>query len=188
MARSDLGGPLSGPFGYRNAFGALLMQGAIAWLIAGFAFSHPVIRVLSLAPAALLGTLAVRSSSGTAAGLALLVVVGLALLGAKGARVAIAICGAAAASALVGTIWLGARYDPGAPLSGVAARIADAGITERRLALWHDALTIPATIPGGSATVGSGPRVPRRWPIATRSKPTTSSSSKAPSWDGRASP
>ena len=148
-----LGGPLSGPFGYRNAFGALLLQGAIAWLVAGFAFSHPVIRVLSLAPAALLGTLAVRSSSGAAAGVALVLVAGFALLGTRGARIAVAICGVAVAAALVGTIWLGVGYEPGAPLSGVAGRVADTGITERRLALWHDALTITGDEPWG---VGHG--------------------------------
>jgi O-antigen ligase len=141
--------PLSGPFGYRNAFGALLFQGALAWIIAGIALHHPVTVALSFVPATMLAVLAVRSSSATAAGCALLFIVALALFGRRWTRVAISLCALAAAAVLVGTIWLGAIHDPARPLSGLADRIADAGITERRLSLWHDALTIAGRHPWG---------------------------------------
>jgi hypothetical protein len=148
--RADLaGGPLSGPFEYRNAFGALLLQGGLAWLLVGFGFAHPLIRALSVVPAGVLGVLAVRSSAGAAAGAALVVVTALALLGTRGARLAVALCGLATAAVLAGTIWLGAGYEPGHPPTGVAARVSDAGITERRLALWHDSLAIAAEHPAG---------------------------------------
>jgi O-antigen ligase len=148
--RADLtGGPLSGPFGYRNAFGALLLQGALAWLLAGFGFTHPLIRALSAIPAAVLGFLAVRSSAATAAGLVLVLVALLSLAGRAGARAAVVLCGLATAAFLASTLWLGAVYEPGRPQAGIAARVADAGITERRLTLWHDALAIAADQPAG---------------------------------------
>jgi hypothetical protein len=148
--RADLtAGPLSGPFGYRNAFGALLLQGAFAWLLAGLALRHPVAIGLSFVPAAALGILAVRSSAAAAVGASLVVVVILALLGTRWTRVAVALSGLATAAVLAGTIWLGAGYEPGRPVTGIAARVADAGITERRLALWHDALAIAAEHPTG---------------------------------------
>jgi O-antigen ligase len=148
--RADLtGGPLSGPFGYRNAFGALLLQGALAWLLAGFGFTHPPIRALSAIPAAVLGFLAVRSSAAAAAGLVLVLVALLSLAGRAGARVAVVLCGLATAAVLASTLWLGAVYEPGRPPTEIAARVADAGITERRLALWHDALAIADEHPTG---------------------------------------
>jgi O-antigen ligase len=147
------GGPLSGPFGYRNAFGALLLQGAIAWLMAGFAMRVPAATALSLLPAGALGALAIRSSTGTAAGAALVVVLALSLVGTTGIRAAVVVCGLATAVVLVATIWLGIGYQPDRPATGLAGRLADSGLTERRIALWHDALTIMAEHPTG---VGHG--------------------------------
>ena len=167
--RADLSaGPLSGPFGYRNAFGALLLQGAFAWLLAGLALRHPVAIGLSFIPAAALGVLAVRSSAATAAGCALVAIAALALLGTRGARVAVILCGLAVGAVLAGTIWLGAGYEPGQPVTGIAARVADAGITERRLALWHDALAIAAEHPTG---IGHG-RFGSTSPTALRDRDT----------------
>jgi O-antigen ligase len=143
------GGPLSGPFGYRNAFGALLLLGALAWVMGGVALRRPALALLSFVPAVVLGALAIRSSSATAAGAALVAVAALACFGTKGARTAVMACGAATAIVLAATIWMGATYQPGRPPTGVAARIADAGITERRLALWHDALEIIGAHPTG---------------------------------------
>jgi O-antigen ligase len=143
------GGPLSGPFGYRNAFGALLLMGAFAWLIAGRALRHPIALALSIAPAGVLGFLAVRSSSAAAAGLVLVAVAFLGFLGTKGVRAAVIICWIATFGVLAVTIRSGASYLPGRPPSGFAASLADAGITERRLALWHDALDITRTAPSG---------------------------------------
>lgn len=148
--RDDLaGGPLSGPFGYRNAFGALLLQGAIAWLIAGFAMKLPAVTALSVLPAGVLGVLAVRSSTSTAAGAALVVVLALGLFGRTGLRAAVGVCGLATAVVFVATIWIGIGYEPGSPATGLAGRFADSGLTERRIALWHDALAIIAEHPAG---------------------------------------
>ncbi len=142
-------GPISGPFDYRNATGALLFQGALGCLIAGFAFRNLAARLISLLPAAAFGVLAVRSSAATAAGLALVAITLLALAGRRGTRAAVVMCGTATALVLTGTVWLGLAYQPGQRLTGPSAAIADAGITERRFALWHDATAIIAEHPGG---------------------------------------
>jgi hypothetical protein len=144
------GGPLSGPFGYRNAFGALLFLGAAAWLLGGLALHNRVVTGLSIVPAGVLGSLAVRSSSAAAAGIVLVIVAAwIGWLGSKGARSAVVVSGIATLAVLSLTVWLGASYEPGRPLTGLAASIADLGITERRVALWHDALEITTATPAG---------------------------------------
>ena len=110
---------------------------------------------------------------------------------ARGARrSAVASAGSATRAVLVGTSGWELRYEPGAPLTGVAARIADAGITERRLALWHDALDDrAATSPRGSATARSGSDESHgarrsRHDLRAQRVP----GARRPSWGGRASP
>jgi O-antigen ligase len=148
------GGPLSGPFGYRNAFGGLLFLGALSWLLGGLALRHPVAVGVAIVPAGLLGYLAIRSSSATAAGVLLvLVAASIGWFGSRGARTAVIACGVATLAVLLITGWLGASYERGRPLPSVAASIVDVGITERRIALWHDALEIVSATPWG---IGQG--------------------------------
>ena len=144
-----LGGPLDGPFGYRNASGAFLAVAAVAWLMTGAALRRAVFVVLCALPAAALSVLAVRSAAGAAAVvLAWLALIGLA--GRAAAKVAIALCAGALAAVLAATIALGIAYDPARGPTGVGATLADAGLTERRLAVWHDAWEAMVTEPGGA--------------------------------------
>lgn len=145
-----VGGPLAGPFGYRNAFGAFLFLGAAAWLIGGLAMRSRLATGVSIVPAAVLGALAVRSSSAAAAGVALVVVAAsIGWLSSRAARTAVTISAAATLMVLALTVWLGVSFDSARPPTGLAAAIVDAGITERRLALWHDALEITEATPSG---------------------------------------
>jgi O-antigen ligase/polysaccharide polymerase Wzy-like membrane protein len=144
-----LSGPLSGPFGYRNATGALLLQTAIACVIAGFTVRNWAVRIMSLLPAIGAATAAVLSSTATVAGLALVPVTLLSIGGRRGSRAAVIVCAVAAAFVVAATAWLGVTYRADRPLTGTAAALADGGITERRLALWHDATALIAANPGG---------------------------------------
>jgi hypothetical protein len=144
-----LTGPLNGPFGYRNAAGAFLSLGAVAALMAAASLRRWWWVVLGVATAIGLGTAAVAASAASMAPLALSPLALLALGGRRGARVAIAICGLAFVTVLASTVWLGVTRDPGSAPTGIAARIADAGLTQRRLDLWHDALTILRHHPDG---------------------------------------
>lgn len=134
----SIGGPLGGPFGYRNADGAFLATAAVAWLMAGAALRRTPWVLLGAAAGLALSALAVRAAAGAAAvGLAFVALIGLA--GPRAARAAIAVCGLSLAATLATTIWLGVTYDPAVGPTGVAERVADAGLTERRLVLWHEA-------------------------------------------------
>ena len=145
-----VGGPLSGPFAYRNAFGALLFLGAASWLMGGLALHNRVATGLSIVPAGALGILAIRSSSAAAAGVVLVTVAAsIGWFGSKGARSAVVVSGIATLAVLSLTVWLGASYDRERPPTGLAASIVDVGITERRIALWHDALEITSATPSG---------------------------------------
>jgi O-antigen ligase len=89
------------------------------------------------------------SASIAATGLLLaLPVVALAATAWRGSRVGVAICAALFGIALVGTIVLGAAYEPGESISG-PHRLS----TERRLTLWSEALQITA----GRPLLGVGP-------------------------------
>lgn len=143
-----VGGPLSGPFGYRNANGSFLAMAVVSWLLAGVALRRVPFIVLGALPAAALSVFAVRNADGAGA----VVLAWVALIGSVGrraARVAIAVCGVALAGVVVTTIVLGATYDPSTGATGLGAAVADAGITERRLALWHDAWTLMLEEPLG---------------------------------------
>ena len=108
-------------------------------------------------PAAVLSVAAMRNAFGAAAVvLAWLALIG--LIGPRASRVAIVLCGAALAGTLLATIALGVTYDPATGPTGVGAIAADAGLTERRLALWHDAWEAMWADPAG-AGVGAFPLV-----------------------------
>jgi O-antigen ligase len=142
------GGPLSGPFGYRNATGAFLAVGAVAWVMGGAAIGGSRWILASLVPASLLAVEALRASTGALAVVALIGVTVLASFGSGGVRAAIVASGLCLAVALLATAWLGAAYR-----SELATRIAGLGLTQRRLDLWHDADEIMIREPWG---VGPG--------------------------------
>lgn len=141
------GGPLDGPFGYRNATGAYLAQVAVASLMVAGAVHGRALRVLAIAVAAAFAFLAAADSA--AAGLALLTiaVAAIGLLGAGAVRASAALAAGLFIAVLAGTVVLGAAYRPGDEGAMVRA------LTERRLALWHESLQIIAREPGG---VGPG--------------------------------
>lgn len=146
--RDLTGGPLSGPFGYRNATGAFLAIGAVAWVMVGAALGGRRSLAAAAIPAALLGATAMRASVGTTAVVVLVPIAALSLRGPRGARAAVAICGVLLGFALLATTWLGIAYRTDA-----AGRVASLGLTQRRLDLWHDAVQILADKPFG---VGPG--------------------------------
>ena len=148
--RLDLpAGPLKGPFGYRNANGAFLAIIAVSWLMAGVALRRVAFVVLATLPAAVLSVVAVRNATGASAVvLAWVSLIG--LVGSRVARVTIVLCGAVLAVVLVLTVALGVTYRPTTGATGLGAVVADTGLTERRLALWHDSWTIMVEHPLGS--------------------------------------
>jgi O-antigen ligase len=134
--------PLSGPFGYSTARAALFVQAGVAGLMLAVGARHPGAKAVGGAAAA--GSAAVSVASGSAASVVLLwglSALALLILATKGARVAVAACGALFLAAFGATVVLGATYAPG-PRSGVIDRVVDATLTERRVALWHDGLVI----------------------------------------------
>jgi O-antigen ligase len=138
------GGPLDGPFGYRNATGAFCVLATIASLMVAAAAPRSWMRIPSILAAAAFAIVAAVDS--TAAGLSVLVVILFALLGLfgpRGVRISIVAVATLFAVVFAGTILLGAAYRPG--LDTVLTRT----LTERRLVLWHEALQIVAAHPGG---------------------------------------
>ena len=137
------GGPLDGPFGYRNATGAFCVLATIAALMVAASLPWWWMRVLAILAAVPFAIVAAVDSA--AAGLSLLVIV-LPLLGVFGprwVRVSIVALATLFAMILAGTIVLGASYRPG--LDNVVTR----ALTERRLVLWHESLQIIVAHPGG---------------------------------------
>ncbi len=142
--------PLSGPFGYANAKSAFFALAAVAALIV----AHDVdgaARVLALAAAVGFSVVPLASHSAVASAVVVASLVAAATEGAS-SRVVIVVCAALFAVVLVATIALGAAYEKGSGdgSEGIAAQF----VTERRLALWHDALEIMGEHPVGG--VGPG--------------------------------
>jgi hypothetical protein len=155
---SGAGGPLSGPFGYRNATAAFLAQASLAALMVAVAFRARAIRAV----AALLGSivavwlawLAVRNASAAVFALGVLPLCLFALAGRGGARFGVIACGVALAVVLAGTVALGATYRQG------SEPFATRALTERRLVLWSEALDILAEHPGGVGIGGFATTAP----------------------------
>ena len=141
------GGPLSGPFGYRNATGAFYVQAAIAALIVAAAVRWWPLRIVAIAVAVPFAAIAAADSSAAAVSLIAVAVASMALWGARPARVAIVATGSLFVLVLVATVALGWGYPRGA--DGVFER----ALTERRLTLWHESLQIIREHPSG---VGPG--------------------------------
>jgi hypothetical protein len=155
---SGAGGPLSGPFGYRNATAAFLVQAAIAALMLAVASAAGATRVVAAAlgsiVAAWLAWLAVQNASTAAFALGVIPLSLFAFAGPRGARFGVIASGVALAVVLAGTVGLGATYRPGSESSGARA------LTERRLVLWSEALDILAQHPGGVGVGGFATTAP----------------------------
>ncbi len=154
-------GPLEGPFGYANASAAFFAQAFVAALLLTVVGRGPL-RVVGAAAAIAFTPLVLVSASWTAGiGLPLLVAVALGVERLRGARAAVAACAGVFLVALVATIVLGAiGVRSGA---GPLDRLVDATLSQERVALWNDALSITARRP----MFGVGPgRFARTSPIA----------------------
>jgi len=155
---SGAGGPLSGPFGYRNATAAFLVQASVAALMLAVAFTagarRVVAAVLGSIVAAWLAWLAVQSASTAAFALGVIPLSLFSLAGPRGARFGVIASGIALTLVLAGTVGLGATYRSG------SESLATRALTERRLVLWSEALDILAEHPGGVGVGGFATTAP----------------------------
>ena len=141
------GGPLQGPFAYRNATGTFYVQAAVAALMVVCAIRWMPLRVLGIVVAIAFGIAATKDSSTAGVSLLAIAVALIALRGARAARTSIAIAGALVLLVLAGTIALGAGYHPGDDDAIIRA------VSERRVVLWRQSLRLIERHPGG---VGPG--------------------------------
>jgi O-antigen ligase len=148
------GAPLAGPLGYANANAAFYVQAAVAALLLAVT---PELRfrvpwILTASVFALVPIL--NGSRAALLSLAFLVPGSVVVQRSGGVRAAAVFCGATWLLVLCATFVLGHSYDAnGAP--GLAHRLAAQGLSERRLALWHDALSIARQHPITGAGPGS---------------------------------
>ncbi|MGQ0669638.1 MAG: O-antigen ligase family protein, partial [Actinomycetota bacterium] len=139
--------------GYANADGAFFAEASIAGLMLAAASRRTEARVLGGGAAAAFAAVPfVRGSLAAAALVVVLPIMGLVCIWLGGPRLGVAACAALFLLVLVGTVILGARYAPGRP-GGTLDRLVDATLSQRRVALWHDALVIMVEHPTG---VGPG--------------------------------
>lgn len=131
--------PLSGPFGYATARAAFFVPVTAAGLMVASAAPRPTLRLLGLGGAAVAAAVVLATGS-VAAVVLLLALPALSLLTWRfvGAKTAVSACGVLFLIALVATVILGATYRTGA----IAGEGVAAPLTERRLALWGDALAL----------------------------------------------
>ncbi len=137
--------PLSGPFEYVNADGAFYVQAAVAGLMLAASAELWLLRVAGGVAAAGFAILPFAIHAVAAAWL-VVVLPGTALvlvpvLGARGARAVVGLCGLLVLASLAITIGLGATYSPGANPNTVE-RAAVKAVDEHRLVLWNDAFAI----------------------------------------------
>lgn len=137
------GGPLAGPFGYRNATGAYFAQAAVASLMVAAAVRRRPLRALAIGAAAGFAFIAAADSAAAGSVVLTTAIAGIGLRSARAVRASVALSAGLLVAVLAGTVILGAAYRPGS--GGVAAR----ALTERRLALWRESLQIIARQPGG---------------------------------------
>lgn len=141
--------PLSGPFGYVNAKAAFFAQASLAGILVGLGSSWRAARVGGVVLA--IGFAGIVLASASVAALGLLVampVLAVTVTAWGGSRAAVVACGLLFGIALIGTMTLGARYEPGEAVAGPQRLL-----TERRLTLWSEALEITADRP----LLGVGP-------------------------------
>ena len=130
------GAPLGGPFGYANATGAFFAQAVVAGLMLSAASERSWAKVLGIAAATLFA--AVPFVVGSIAP-GVLILLGMVMVVRLVPKVVVALCGALVGGAFVVSVVLGAGYR-GGDRSDLVDRVVDASITERRVALWHEAL------------------------------------------------
>lgn len=145
--------PHAGPLGYQNANGALVTQALVAALMAFMGSSSLRVKVAMTVIALVCVSLLPAIGSTAAVGGASVVVVSALLTGVPRWRSrVIAALGIGFTLGLVTTIALGWTHQPrtGAAQDGVVA----SGLTETRLALWHDALRLTGMDPLFGVGVG----------------------------------
>ncbi|MGH2636012.1 MAG: O-antigen ligase family protein [Actinomycetota bacterium] len=145
--------PLQGPFGYANAAGAFFALASVASAVGAVTTRIPAVRAAWIAAAAVFA--AVPLVRGSLAAAALLTLPALALLLARDpsrSRAVVAGCAGLFVLTLFLTIVLGVSGGGGA--RGNEGGAVESALSGRRLALWHDALSIMAEHP--VAGVGPG--------------------------------
>jgi O-antigen ligase len=146
--------PLSGPFGYSNAKGAFFLQAAIAGLMLATVSRSAPGRFLGVVASIAFGLVPFVVESLTPAVLVfLLPIAALAPRGSVMARAAPLGCGLLFVATLSVTIALGAVYTT-ADRSGLVDRVVDSTLSQRRAALWHEALVIMGDHPIAGVGVG----------------------------------
>jgi O-antigen ligase len=148
------GRPLSGPFGYSNATGALFAQGAAAALILATSVRwRPVVFVALIAAASFaIVPLVIGSIMATLAAIAL-IGIAVAARNKRSAGALVLLCAGLAAATLVATVVVGTAYTPEEP--GRLDRLVTSTLGERRPALWHDAWRIMLSNPVEGVGVGN---------------------------------
>ncbi|MGH7444249.1 MAG: O-antigen ligase family protein [Longimicrobiales bacterium] len=173
VLRADvlLGGPLAAPLGYANAAGALFLLAAAAALLIVARTRTTGLRIAAAAAAISFAAVPLLNHTRTATVFACLIPLGLLARTARGVRLATAVSGALIVIAFSTTVMLAFAYRAGGTSGAVDGPI-DATLSQRRLALWNDALVLfvenPATGvgPGQFAERGAVPAMDpdSRWP------------------------
>ncbi len=156
-------GKLTNPLGYANASGAFALQGSVAGLMLGMSGYPAWVRRMGFGCALGLALVPFALRSTAAEILILLPTASLAIVHtAKQARAAIVVGGAAFLVVLLTTVTLAVTYREG-HRADLLSRLVDSSLSERRVALWHDAFAIMSHYP----LTGVGPgRFPSVSPVA----------------------
>jgi O-antigen ligase len=145
------GAPRAGPFGYSSITGAFFAQAGIAALMLAMS-GYLAIRVAGIVAAVGFAWVTVATQTRTSAILLVAVVCcWLAAIELRSSRRIVVAIAAILAVSIVVTIVLGSLYTP--DRSTPLARLVDSTVTERRQALWHDAVVLTARHP----LLGVGP-------------------------------
>ena len=156
-------GTRDGPLGYENASALLAVLGSVAGMMLASSPGSTPLRLVGLAGAVTLGCIPFLVGAVASSIIVILAVAALAFVRISG-RVRWGILGTAGVSLVVlcTTVVLGLTYQPD-DQDAATGGLAESSLSERRLALWHDALIIAAEHP----IIGVGPgRFPFVSPVA----------------------
>jgi O-antigen ligase len=156
----------AGPLHYANASAALFALAVLAALLLAVTTRGGASRIVAVTAVVVLTPLVLLARVWAVAILLPgLVAIAVVVTRRRGARAAVAACGAVFAAALLVSLFTGAaRIGVG---SGAAGRVVGGTITEARVILWHEALTIVASEP----VFGVGPgRFEEASPTASRDR------------------
>ncbi len=156
-------GTRDGPLGYENASALLAVLGSVAGMMLASPPGSTPLRLVGLAGAVTLGCIPFLVGAVASSIIVILALAALAFVRISG-RVRWGILGTAGVSLVVlsTTVVLGLTYQPD-DQDAVSGGVAESSLSERRLALWHDALIIAAEHP----IIGVGPgRFPFVSPVA----------------------